>query len=322
MKTAKAYLSMAMLAAALIGILYAALQADALPKIRLAINLWPTDDLFYLAREKGFYAQEGVEVELLEISALGDSRRAFERGLVNAFSGTVPDVLEAHVGGAKLSKIVMAIDYSNGADKVLALAPLAQMEDLKGKKIGIEQSSYGRMVLLHALNLHGMTLNDVELAVLDQVYMKEALEKAEVDAVVTYAPYSIEILKNPEARALYHSGETPGAIVDIVTVAPELLEQGEDAVRRLARAWGRALTYLETHPDEALPIMAARENIAVEEMREAIASIHMMALPEQADYLAGGAMTRAIDATIPMVLSPREQEQALPPADYIHPVRP
>lgn len=322
MKIARTYLSIAMLGVIVAFVLYAALHTAPLPKIRLAINLWPTDDLFYLAREKGFYAQEGVEVELVEISALGDSRRAFEREQVNAFSGTIPDVLEAHVGGAKASKIVMAIDYSNGADKILALAPLAKMHDLKEKKIGIEQSSYGRMVLLHALNLHGMAVADVELVVLDQVYMKEALEKGEVDAVVTYTPYSIDILKHPGARMLYNSSETPGAIVDIVTVSPALLEQGEEAVRRLVRAWDRALAYLHAYPDEALPIMAAREGITLEEMKEASAGIHMMPVSEQSEYLASGAMARAIDAAVPMLLSPREQEQVLPSADYIHLIRP
>ena len=59
------------------------------PPVRIGINFWPGYEFLYLAEKQGFFKQEGVPVELIQFSSMGDARRAFERGQVDAMAVTL-----------------------------------------------------------------------------------------------------------------------------------------------------------------------------------------------------------------------------------------
>ena len=61
--------------------------------LRVGINPWPGYEFLYLAQEKGFYRDAGLDVRLVEFSSLADTRRAYERGQINAIGTTVIEVL-------------------------------------------------------------------------------------------------------------------------------------------------------------------------------------------------------------------------------------
>ena len=63
------------------------------PPIRIGSTLWPGYDFLYLAKEKGFFEEEGVNVQLFDFVSLSDSRRAFERGQIDVLTGTIVEML-------------------------------------------------------------------------------------------------------------------------------------------------------------------------------------------------------------------------------------
>ena len=76
-------------------------------ELRVAINPWPGYEYATLAREKGYFRDEGVAVRLLDLSSLGDCVRAFERGQADGFFGTVTEVLRSREQSSRGAKVVM-----------------------------------------------------------------------------------------------------------------------------------------------------------------------------------------------------------------------
>ena len=90
--------------------------------LRIGISPWPGYETAALAERLGFYDDAGVQVRFVEFSSLSDSRRAFERGQVDGFFGTIPDLLAARSQGMRDPRICRIVDASQGGDRIVGSA--------------------------------------------------------------------------------------------------------------------------------------------------------------------------------------------------------
>src|SRR5881628_3148888 len=90
--------------------------------LRIGMNPWPGNGFLFLAEAKGFLAAEGVEVRLVESTALGDVVRAFDRGEIDGMAGTLADVLESRDRTRRAPRAFMALGASSDTDVILARA--------------------------------------------------------------------------------------------------------------------------------------------------------------------------------------------------------
>lgn len=234
---------------------------------RIGINPWPGYEFLYLAQEMGFYRDAGLDVRVVEFSSLADARRAYERGQINVIATTVIEVLQIREHSPRSPQIVQVVDYSNGADLILARPGLTNAASLRGARIGVELASLGVYVLVRGLEQGGLGLADVQPVSMDQLSMGDAFRKGELDAVVTYPPASIQLLRDTKASTVFTTAEIPGEVLDVIAVEAELNTRRPGDVARLLRAYHRAIAYARQHPAEAYRIMAGRQGITPEEFR-------------------------------------------------------
>ncbi len=288
-----------LLAAIALAFVSAGCSPSSSTPVRIGINAWPGYEFLYLAQEKGFYKQEGVAVRLVEFSSLSDARRAYERGQIDGFGTTVIEVLQAREYSTRSPQIVQVIDYSNGADMILARPGTTSMAGLRGKRIGVELGSLGVCVLLRALEKAGMALPDVQAVSMDQASMESAFTKGEIDAVVTYPPTTVKLLRDASAQRVFTTAEIPGEVVDVIAIEAQVCRERSKAVQAVLRAYHRALAYAQTNPADAHAIMARREGISVEEFRETLTDgVKLVSAADQQDYLKpGGRLWRVIAAS-------------------------
>src|SRR2546428_10484725 len=106
------------------GLLCAAVLAGCMAHrpapLRIGMTPWPGNPFLYLAAAKGFFAAEGVQVQLVESGSLGDVLRAFERGEIDGIAGTLADVLEGRERTRRKPRGFNAVGASARADLVLA----------------------------------------------------------------------------------------------------------------------------------------------------------------------------------------------------------
>ncbi len=276
------------LCAALHGCAY--YEKEDLP-IRVGVTPFIGYSFLYLAEEKGYLSEGGLNIELVDLSSLGDVRRAYERGQVDVVTGTLMEQLVAMSNTRKPALAFYVIDYSMGADRLVALGPYRSMADLKGKKIAYEPQTVD-MVMLHlALESAQMSFKDIVPVPMSQTEMPKALLDGQIDAAEVYPPSSIEILKHSEAVTLFDSSRAPYTVVDILFGEADFVQKNSTRLAALVRAFRKAKAYYTDHPDEAKVIMARRMRISAQEVGAAFEGLEMASDSTQKELLkSGGAL--------------------------------
>jgi len=126
-----------------------------------------------------------------------------------------------------------------------------------------------------------------------------ALTRGEIDALVTYAPYSERLAKKPGIRKIFDSRAIPGEVVDVLAFSANLIAEREADIQRVIRAYQRAQSFLRDQPEQAIAIMAQRERIDPLAFRRALENdLHILNGQEQAAYFqAGGPLEQYIRRT-------------------------
>src|SRR6187431_612277 len=104
--------------------------------LKVAYSDWPGFTLIEVAKQKGWFKEAGIEVELLWFDYL-PSIDAFTAGKVDAVTVVAADAIVSGANGAK-SKFIAVLDYSNGNDMIIGKAGIDSIKALKGQKVGLE----------------------------------------------------------------------------------------------------------------------------------------------------------------------------------------
>lgn len=227
--------------------------------LKVGINPWPGFGFISVAAENGWIDPKQVMIE--RFPTYSDSGKALLEKRIDAAGLTLDEVVSLRQKGIDLS-IVAILDVSLGADALLANPSLKTPADLKGKRIGVEESFLGRLMLQSALKTARLQAADVEVVGLKIDHVK-AWKTLGLDAIITYEP-SISQLEEQGLVRLFDSKQIPDTIIDVLVVRAELAEQNPDALRALLQGHFRGLnawkgsnyeysfrlsTFLQTPPD-------------------------------------------------------------------------
>lgn len=254
-------------------------------KVRIAINPWPGYEFLYLAGQKGFFAERGLNVEIVELSSLADVQRIYIQGRVEGFGSTVIEAVQA-AGATQLPlNVILVPDFSNGGDVILGSGTINKVSDLRGKKVGVEVGSLGMFFLYSALKANRMTLDDVQVVNVEQLDALTHIKSNQVDAMVTYPPFSLELLKQDKVKQIFDSSEIPGKIIDTISLRTTAVKDMAQWIEKFHQVWQRTLDYAAENRQEAYGIMAQREGIAVNEFAEALSGLEIIEASKQAKLL-------------------------------------
>ncbi|MBV0932602.1 ABC transporter substrate-binding protein [Marinobacterium weihaiense] len=259
-------LALCVLAAVLAG----CLSAPA-PVLKLGTNVWPGYEPLYLAREQGVL--DARQVGLVELLSASEVMRAYRNGAIDAAALTLDEVITLREMGMR-PVIVQVADISAGADVILARPGLTRVEDLRGRRVGVEGTALGAYMLSRALTLNGMNLNDVTPVQLEVHEHQQAFVSGSVDAVVTFDPVRSQLLE-AGAVPVFDSSQIPGEIVDVLVVREQLLHSHHAQIQHLIQAWQASLVRLKADPEAAARIMATRLKLPPDEVLQGLGQLEM-----------------------------------------------
>jgi NitT/TauT family transport system substrate-binding protein len=231
-----------------------ALPAEAKP-LKLAHSTWVGYGPFYIARDKGFFKDEGVDVELAIMEDTPMKMGAFFAGQIDMVASTA-DEFPTYLKPGKTLRYILAVDNSKGGDGIVASEDITSVAGLKGKKVAFEQGSVSQFFLNALLKEAGMTQGDVEVINMTATDAGTAFAAKQVDAAVTWEPALSQGANSTHGHLLVSSADKPGLIADVVAVTAETAASRKAELAGFARAWYRALEFLNQNPDEAYAIMA------------------------------------------------------------------
>ena len=285
--------------------------------LRIGLNIWPGYEFIFLAEQLGYYQAEGVEVKLIDFSSLGDARRSFERGQIDGLGTTAVEVMLAGAASTDPLKIVNIVDYSDGADVIITRPGFPDLASLKGRKVGVELGSLCVYVLARGLDQTGLNLADVVAVSKDQASMEADLRAGLIDAVVTYPPTSMNILKDPAFQTVFSTKKTPREVVDVLAFGEKVISERPKDVAAVLRAFNRAQDYYVSHKAEALKIMSKREGITPEELELALTDgLRVVTAGEQAAYLREGGIKTVLARTAAVLQHTQLLDQPKPLESY------
>ena len=149
---------------------------------------------FFVAKEKGFFDQEGIKVELIQFanSADGISALRAKKLDIGAFGTTAPLVHIAKGADLRIIGGVMGEDAAIITTQEKG-AIIKTVKDLKGKKVATVRLASGDAVLRAALHRAGIDWRkDVQIFELkNPPAVLEAVKSGQVDAGVVWGPHDV-----------------------------------------------------------------------------------------------------------------------------------
>lgn len=262
---------------------------------RIAVTDWPGFDPLHMAEEKGLFEEQGLNIDIVPINAIIDMRTAFERGLIDGYTGPLVDVVESIQATGVPAHIVLALDYSNGGDLILANPAIPSTAGLGDARIGVETSSaLGRYLLAHALRSKPLTEWTLKLVQGSQPRLLEYAITGKLDALVTYEPYATQLLEKRNMHVIYSSAEIPSEIMDVMAVSPAMLKQEPELSHKLQAIWQASLDYSAAHPSETSIIHARRYGVTPEHYQKMLEGIRQITVKDMQHLTQSGQMANAI----------------------------
>lgn len=225
----------------------------------------------FVAVEKGYYKDEGLDVEANPIKtsnliaqdlATGNSDVGIELSLVPLLKQ-----LESAPNSIKIFS-VSSITSENGFDGILVKpnSPLTKLEDLSGKKIGVFPGSTAKNSLAEIFKAKFPNLPLPAALELDPSLHIQSLETGDIDALYTYEPtLAIGIVKNGFRKistSIYAMQQSPNPI-GVAAVNAKWLEDNPEKAKAIFRAIDKAVDFIEKNQLEAKQILAKATNVDV-----------------------------------------------------------
>lgn len=245
----------ATLAAALValGTLSGAARAEV---FKLAHSTWVGYGPLFIARDKGFFKEEGVDVELVNMEDVKVRFAALAGGRLDALATTVDTMPLYLKPDGPQYRYLFALDDSKGGDGVVANKDIKTIADLKGKKVAFTEGSVSQFYINVLLKSAGLKESDIEVVNMTAGDAGSAFVTKNVDAAVTWEPWLTRGQQAEHGHLLANSSQNPGLISDVVLASTDVIEKRGDEIKAIYRAWCRAVDFAKTNPDEANAIMA------------------------------------------------------------------
>ncbi len=243
--------------------------------------LWPGYEPLYLAKEHSFF--DGQDIELIELSSSTGVIRAMKNGSVQAATLTLDESISLLVSGVDIV-IVTAFDVSQGADMVIAQEPFLSLNDIKGKKIGVDTGAVGAVMLVGFLEFAGLSANEVEIVPLTIQNHFAAFHEMSVDIVVTYEPVAGELLREGGHR-VFDSSNIPNQIIDVLVVRRDAIADYSRQLQLLVNGYFSARKLMDRDEQAALTVMSKRSDITKGNLGKAYEGLHLASLEENRIWL-------------------------------------
>lgn len=239
-----------------------AVQAQDMTPIKFTLD-WTVSSghtWFYMARDKGYFKEEGLDVTIDQGEG---SAAAVTRVMSGAYDAGFTDINAviqnaSQRPGEQPIMVYLLFNKAAFAASTLADSPIHTLKDFEGHTLGAPAGSVSLRLFTALANINGVDASKIEIVNLSPTIVERTLSQKSVDSVTSFTATS---LLNYEALGLdpdkdirwfnydelglnlYSSG---------VVVSQELAKNKPDAVSGLVRAINRAVKDVLADPDAAI----------------------------------------------------------------------
>jgi len=233
--------------------------------IKLGITLWVPNFLAYIAQEKGYFKKNNVEVNMTLLQNYGNVVNNYSNGEFDGIFTVYSDAIIQHSTGID-TKVVYNVDSSFKADAIVGKGN--NLSDVKGKKIGVDGiNSFSHFFVLKSLENAGLEEGDVQFVNVPAQNITQALQKDQIFAGHTYAPFLSDALK--KGYKILSTGATiPGIITNVMAFHSSIVEQRPQDIQNIIRSMDEAKADYDKNKDQDIAIMSLKSGLSKAEIIE------------------------------------------------------
>ena len=242
----------ALIAAAIL--LALALPARAAEKVTVMLDWFVNPDHapLFVALEKGYFADAGLDVELIAPADPNDPPKLVAAGKADLAVSYQPQLHVQVAAGLPLMRVGTLVATPLNALVVAGDGPVQSIADLKGAKIGFSVGGFEDALLRAMLATAGLSLDDITLVNVN-FSLSPSLLSGQVDAVIgafrNFELNQMDIVGAP-GRAFYPEENGVPPYDELILIAHKD-RRGDSAIAGFVRAVERGTQFLVNHPEES-----------------------------------------------------------------------
>ncbi|USD68008.1 ABC transporter substrate-binding protein [Vibrio sp. SCSIO 43136] len=224
-------------------------------------HVWPGYEFIFLSKNLG-----RVDPSLLDITNTGsatESIRLLKQNRVESAALTLDEVLLARAQGIDLT-IIAVVDISAGADIVVSRQSISDLSELKGKRVGVERTAVGTLVLHQLLGKANLSNSDITVVDVTIDTQLSAWNEHQVDVLVTYQPVANQVIKQG-GKVIFDSRSMPNMIFDVLAVKTSSLGKTKQ-IKHLLQSHYDGLQHFHLQREDSLYRLADRLQVPPEQV--------------------------------------------------------
>jgi ABC-type nitrate/sulfonate/bicarbonate transport system substrate-binding protein len=209
---------------------------------------------FQVAKQKGYFSDEGLDVDVTVFTTGATAVEAFRAGRGDFVSaGDLPSAAMWQAGN------VVGLAPLSSDTEIFAIVGRREINspaDLRGRKVATRMGSTGEFLLDRYLASGGLAPADVKMVDLAPPDMVVALAHGDIDAFAWLAPFTTRaVVSAPNTKLIANAKGLANNRI-ILSATRAFATQHPDLVRKVLRATRRAVDFVRGNPEEATRIWA------------------------------------------------------------------
>lgn len=205
-----------------------------------------------VAKEKGFFAEAGLDVELIAPADPNDPPKLVAAGQADIGISYQPQLHLQVDAGLPVVRVGTLVATPLVTMMVQPDGPVKTLADLKGKRIGYSVGFYRDTLLPAMLGNHGLTLDDVELIAINFA-LSQALLSGQVEATIgAFRNFEINQMElvGESGRAIFPEDEGVPSYDELIFIAnKDSLD--DPKLRAFLDGLEKGVQFLINHPEES-----------------------------------------------------------------------
>jgi NitT/TauT family transport system substrate-binding protein len=266
-----------------------AAQAAELKPYKVGFNAWIGSIAFFVAREKGFFKDEGLDVQGKSFSSPGDGLTPLLSGDLDAVLSTADSVITVLDKAPGQLKVVYLTDTSAGADAILARKDIADIKGMRGKKVAATLGQCNQLLLEKALEKAGLTDKDIQLVNMNPDDAGAAFAAGKIDVAVTWEPWITKVSGEKKGHVIFSSKETPNLILDVLAISSRTEKKKPAETRAFLKALNRGYAFVKSNTDESAALAAKALEQKPDEVKAMLPKVLLYSPAQNLEVMGGPA---------------------------------
>lgn len=219
--------------------------------------------------DKGFFAEEGIEVVPLQYAGAGIMMQHFG---ANEMDIGIPGVSGAMIARAAGTDVIIIGSQNHGGSSLVVDPSIKKFEDLKGLPVGNPGIGSNHHTLLTLLEEKYKT--PVKKETIKPTDMPIFAKNKEVKGIMCYESHPTRVMKVAGFKRLFTSDQIlPDQQCCVLVASSKFIKQNPEAIYKVMKVNAKATKYIRDHKDPSLKIIAKYSGVEEEVLKDAYSNM-------------------------------------------------